>query len=540
MYPIAELIMEDGRKMHIELYPDAAPNTVASFAALCREGFFDGLTFHRVVKDYIIQSGAPNGSCGGNKAPFFIRGEFSTNGFDNPLKHTRGTISMARRLENDSASTQIFLVHQDAPPPGREVCGLRPAVRRGELCCARRDCLGGDHASGKGEQAAGAPGDSKHSHQRQRLGYTGAGAPERRGINMLSCYERTLQELKKEGIDALVTYKPENTRYFTGFHSISRIDGHAVVDDSGITLFVNPVNEELARAETVPGVEIHVMAYMDTLGKYIAPRGYTKVAIEENYLTVQELDGLKAAMPECAFVYGSAVINEVRHTKEPERMQDFRKACAITDQIWQYLLTYIRPGVSEKDIEEVIAKKTREFGAEGEYFTPIVVSGERTSQPHGQPTERVLEKGDFVTVDMGVYYNGCQSDFTRTVVLGKATEKQRDVYETVRKAQAAALAGIRPGMMGKDADKIARDVIEAAGYGEYFIHGLGHGLDDGFRVSQVDKLNIRLRENMLFTVEPGIYIPGFGGVRIEDTVLLTENGCESLYTSSKELVEIPC
>lgn len=357
---------------------------------------------------------------------------------------------------------------------------------------------------------------------------------------MLNCYERTLNELKKLGIDALVTYKPENTRLYTGFHSISRADGHAVIDAGGISLFVNFMNAELARAETIPDIEFHVMEYMETLGKYIAPRGYRKIAIEENYLTVQELDGLKAAIPECEFVYGSAVINEVRHIKGPERMKNFRRACEITDQIWQYLLTYIRPGVSEKDIEEVVLKKTREYGAEGEYFNPIVVSGERSSQPHGQPTEKLLEKGDFVTVDMGVYYNGCQSDFTRTVVLGKATEKQREVYEAVRKAQAAALEGIRPGMMGKDADKIARDIISDAGYGEYFIHGLGHGLDDGFRVSHVDKLNICLQENMMFTVEPGIYIPGFGGVRIEDTVLLTENGCESLHASSKELVEIPC
>lgn len=357
---------------------------------------------------------------------------------------------------------------------------------------------------------------------------------------MDTCCERALTELRVQGIDALVTYKPENTRYFTAFHSTSRVDGHAVIDCNGVSLFANAMNREQAEAETAANVELHVMEYMDTLGKYIAPRCYRKIAIEENYLTVQELDALKAVMPDCEFVYGSAIINEVRHTKEPERMKDFREACRITDQIWQYLLTYIKPGISEKDIEEVILKKTREFGAESETFKPIVVSGERTSQPHGQPTEKILEKGDFVTVDMGVYYNGCPSDFTRTVVLGKASEMQREVYETVRKAQAAALEGIRPGMMGKDADRIAREIIENSGYGKYFVHGLGHGLDDGFRVSHIDKLNIRLRENMLFTVEPGIYIPGFGGVRIEDTVLLTENGCESLYTSSRELLEISC
>lgn len=357
---------------------------------------------------------------------------------------------------------------------------------------------------------------------------------------MKNIFERTVEELKSRGIDALVTYKPENTRYFTGFASTSRVDGQAVIDPEGISLFANPMNEEIARAQTREDVDLHIMGYMDTLGKYIAGRGYKKFAIEENYLTVQELDLLKEAMPACQFVYGTAIVNEVRHLKEPERMKDFRRACEITDQIWGYLLTYIRPGITERDIEEAVLKKTREYGAEGEYFKPIVVSGERTSQPHGQPSDKVLEKGDFVTVDMGVYFNGCQSDFTRTVVLGKATDKQKEVYETVKKAQAEAMKGIRPGMMGKDADKIARDVIKAAGYGEYFIHGLGHGLDDGFRVSQVDKLNIRLRSNMLFTVEPGIYIPGFGGVRIEDMVLLTDQGCESLYRSSRELVEIPC
>ena len=357
---------------------------------------------------------------------------------------------------------------------------------------------------------------------------------------MDNCYVRTARELKAQGIDALITYKPENTRYFTGFHSTSRVDGQAMIDANGVSLFVNPMNAELARAETAPDVTFHVMEYMEAIGTYLAPCGYRKIAIEENYLTVLELDNLKAAMPACEFVYGSAMINRVRHTKEPERMKNFREACRITDQIWQYLLTYIRPGISEKDIEEAVLKKTREFGAEGEYFKPIVVSGERTSQPHGQPTEKKLEKGDFVTVDMGVYYNGCQSDFTRTVVLGKASERQREVYETVKRAQAAAVEGIRVGMMGKDADKIARSIIESAGYGTYFVHGLGHGLDDGFRISQVDKLNIQLQENMLFTVEPGIYIPGFGGVRIEDMVLLTETGCEDLYTSSRELVEIPC
>lgn len=349
---------------------------------------------------------------------------------------------------------------------------------------------------------------------------------------------RFMKVLEGAGADAFISYKPQDTRYLSGMRSSSRIDGHAVVDKSGVWLYASNMNQEQAKAEAFEPDRMTVMAYRATPGQYIADKGYKTVAIEENYITVEELDTLKKFMPETKFLYGMELLNSVRRRKTPEQVAKFREACAITDRIWDCVLNFLRPGVTEQQVESLILEKTKEFGAEAPFFTPIVVSGVRSSQPHGTPTEKVIESGDFVTVDMGVIVDGCPSDFTRTVVVGKASEEQKKVYEAVRAAQQKAVDEIMPGMMGKDADAIARKVIGDAGYGPYFVHGLGHGLDDGFRVSQLDELNILLHEDMMFTVEPGIYIEGFGGVRIEDTVLLTKNGCESLYRSSKQLVEL--
>lgn len=350
--------------------------------------------------------------------------------------------------------------------------------------------------------------------------------------------KKLISLLKEHHIDAYIAYKPVNTRYLSGFRSQSRVDGQAVIDGDGLHFFANHLNAEQAEAEVEGAEDLTVMEYQADLGKYIASKGYEVAAIEENFLTVEELDHLKKHLPDTKFVYGSSLLNELRHIKTPEQIEGFRKACRITDEIFAGLLAFIKAGVTELEIESFILEETKRLGAEGPFFTPIVVSGTRSSQPHGTPTDKVVEDGDFVTVDMGVIADGCASDFTRTVVVGEASEKQREVYETVRRAQQKAVEEIRPGMMSDKADMIARKVIMDAGYGNYFPHSLGHGIDDGVRLSQVPAHRFQLKENMIFTVEPGIYINGFGGVRIEDTVLLTKDGCIPFYTSTKELIEI--
>ena len=350
--------------------------------------------------------------------------------------------------------------------------------------------------------------------------------------------ESLLQAMRSESIDAFIAYKPENTRYLSGFCAKFKGDGQAVVDAGGVWLYANIMNKEQALAQAHDARRLTVMEYMTTLGQYLAQKGYKKVAIEENVLTVQEFDNLKTHLPATEFVYGTALLNAVKRHKTAEQLALFRKSCAITEQIWERVLTFAEPGVTERQIERLILDLTAQLGAEGPTFTPIVVSGERASQPHGQPTDKPLAMGDFLTVDMGVIYEGCPSDFTRTVVIGKASDKQREIYEIVRTAQQKAQDEIMPGMTGRQADKIARDVIEAAGYGQYYPHGLGHGLDDGFRLSQVPALDLVLHEGMIFTIEPGVYIEGFGGVRIEDMVHLTKDGCVSMYTATKSLIEL--
>ena len=210
------------------------------------------------------------------------------------------------------------------------------------------------------------------------------------------------------------------------------------------------------------------------------------------------------------------------------------------DEAFSYILNELKPGVTELQIAAKLEYFMRSHGAEGTSFDTIVASGYHSAMPHAVPTEKPLENGDFVTMDFGCRYQGYCSDMTRTVVIGKADPRQKEIYQIVLEAQQAALEGLRPGMTGTEGDRLARDVIEKAGYGEYFGHGLGHSV--GLEIHEKPALSTRdetvLLPGMIETVEPGIYIPGFGGVRIEDMVVLTETGIRNLTTSPKELIEL--
>ena len=182
----------------------------------------------------------------------------------------------------------------------------------------------------------------------------------------------------------------------------------------------------------------------------------------------------------------------------------------------------------------------RDAGAEGTSFDTIAASGIHSSMPHAVPTDKVLEEGDFLTMDFGCLVNGYCSDMTRTIVYGRADEKQKEIYDVVLQAQMTALQAIKPGMTGKEVDAIARDVIKVAGYGDCFGHSLGHSV--GLEIHETPCFSPReesvIEPGMVITVEPGIYVEGFGGVRIEDVVVITENGCENITHSPKERMEI--
>jgi Xaa-Pro aminopeptidase len=217
-----------------------------------------------------------------------------------------------------------------------------------------------------------------------------------------------------------------------------------------------------------------------------------------------------------------------------------QEAADLADQTFTYILTKLKPGVSENEIALEMEIYMRKHGATSSSFDTIVASGERSALPHGVASDRLLQANEFVKLDFGAYYHGYCSDLTRTVVLGKPTERHKQIYDTVLEAQLLALEKLKPGMTGREVDAIARNVITKAGYGDHFGHGTGHGL--GMEIHEAPRLSLLsdtvLEPGMVVTVEPGIYIPGFGGVRIEDDVVITENGIRILTKSSKDFTVV--
>lgn len=227
--------------------------------------------------------------------------------------------------------------------------------------------------------------------------------------------------------------------------------------------------------------------------------------------------------------------NVIKNEKEIEIIS---RAAALGDRCFSHILGFIKPGMSEKEVAAEIDRFLFENGAEGLAFPTICVSGERSCLPHGEPSDKFIQKGEFLTLDFGAVIDGYCGDMTRTVAIGSVTPEMRRVYDTVLEAQLAAIDFIKAGVRCFDADKIARDIITDAGYGEYFPHGLGHGV--GKQVHEAPTLNSKseeiLAENMVITIEPGIYIPDRFGVRIEDLAIVTEFGIINKVKSAKELI----
>ena len=282
-------------------------------------------------------------------------------------------------------------------------------------------------------------------------------------------------------------------------------------------------------------------SYAERIAVEAKALGATALAIESENVTLAQFEELKGKLEGFELRPTPNLVGPLRLVKDAGEIAILQEACALADDAWEHILTLIRPGVSEWDLAVELEYFMKKRGASGEAFGTIVASGVRSAMPHGRASDKLLEAGDFITFDFGAYYQGYNSDLTRTVVLGAATDRQREVYATVLRAQQAALDGLRPGLTGKDADALARDVITAAGYGEHFGHGLGHSLGrrchDGPGLSS--RSDITLAPGMVMTVEPGIYLEGWGGVRIEDDVVITESGCERLTHAPKELLELP-
>ena len=317
-------------------------------------------------------------------------------------------------------------------------------------------------------------------------------------------------------------------------------EGVAIVSAKGCRYFTDSRYIESAR-KGIRGFDV-VMAdrehpYAMLLNEAIADFGIATLGYEENYLTVAEFSEFEKKL-HAKLVPMHKAISGFRAVKEPWELDIMRRAQAIADKAFSEILTRIKVGMTEKELQAELIYCLYKNGGEGLSFDPIVVSGPNTSLPHGVATDRVIREGDFITMDFGILLEGYCSDMTRTVAVGYATEEMKTVYNTVLQAQLAGIAATRAGVKGKDIDAAARQVIAASGYGDCFGHGYGHSL--GLEVHEAPNCNpsgeTLMEAGMVCSAEPGIYLLGKFGVRIEDVVIFTADGCENITHSPKNLI----
>ena len=316
-------------------------------------------------------------------------------------------------------------------------------------------------------------------------------------------------------------------------------EGVAIVTKAGCRYFTDSRYIESAQAG-LKGFEVLDVAgfgYFKRLNDAIADFGVTTLGFEEAYLTVAEFQGFEKNLNAKLVPY-NAKIAGFRAVKEEWELENMRKAQQIADKAFAEVLPRVKKGMSELELQAELIYCLYKNGAHGLSFDPIVVSGPNSSMPHGVAGERKIQDGDFITMDFGVLYNGYCSDMTRTVAVGYATEEMKTVYNTVLAAQLAGLAITKAGVPGKDIDGAARKVITDAGYGEYFGHGYGHGV--GLEVHEMPGCGptskMVMEPKMIASAEPGIYLPGKFGVRIEDVLIFKDGGYEDITNSPKNLI----
>ena len=347
-----------------------------------------------------------------------------------------------------------------------------------------------------------------------------------------------LQKFLKNKYEAVIIFSEVNRRYFTGFPSS---DGYLVVTKDDATLFVDSRYVEAAeKSVTACNVLLFKKASED-IKNYLKEKSVIKAYTERNHISVSTADFLKTAFLPCRVTPSKKLekaIDESRITKTDYEIESIKAAQKIAEDAFDHILTFIKPGVTEKQIALELDFYMLSHGAEAISFETIAVTGQKSSMPHGVPDDTVVKSGDFITMDFGAVVNGYHSDMTRTVAVGEISEEQIKVYETVLTAQKTALNILKAGLDCCEADKAARQVIEDAGYGEYFGHSTGHGV--GVEIHEAPTLAPKskgaLQVGNVVTIEPGIYLPGKFGVRIEDMALITENGFENLTTTPKELI----
>ena len=341
--------------------------------------------------------------------------------------------------------------------------------------------------------------------------------------------------IAEKGLDALLISPPENLRYLAGFTGSS---GWLLISGQSAILVTDFRYVEQAKGES-PGFEIIQVKQElhDWLPRLICDLGWRKLGFESNFVSYEShhkvSEAIKAKQINLELVPTAGIVEQLRSVKEPEELILITKAVELADAALEQAKAIIRPGVTEKEVAWEIEKDLRQKGSEGVPFEIIVASGPNSALPHARPTDKTICSGEPVVIDMGARINGYCSDLSRTLFLGGANKTFQEIYNIVLKAQATAIEGTKSKMLASQADQLARSVIQQAGYGDAFGHGLGHGV--GLAVHESPRLGLSssdsLVDGMVFTIEPGIYLAGQGGVRIEDMVVL-ENGKARVLTKA--------
>lgn len=344
------------------------------------------------------------------------------------------------------------------------------------------------------------------------------------------------KQIEEQPFDGMLILKPENRRYLSGFTGSS---GYLLITGQEAVLITDFRYTEQAKGQA-PHFRVveHGSSAPDAIRAELESAGVKRLAFETDHLTYALYAAYNEKFAPVELIPTEGIVEKIRAVKDEQEIATIRQACAIADAAFSHILGFLKPGISERDVALELEFFMRRQGAKSSSFDIIVASGTRSSLPHGVASDKILQQGDFVKLDFGALYDGYCSDITRTVVLGEPNEQQKQIYNIVLEAQLRALDHLKPGMSGKEADALARDLIREKGYGDQFGHTLGHGL--GLYIHEAPRLSAlsddRLEPGMVVTVEPGIYIPGFGGVRIEDDVVITESGIDILTRSTKELV----
>jgi len=348
--------------------------------------------------------------------------------------------------------------------------------------------------------------------------------------------KRLRAQLSLADHEAFMVTSSVNRRYLSGF---TGTHGVLLLTQERAALVTDFRYQEQAPQQAV-GFELVLQGpdLTKTLADVLYSWKISRLLYEDKHVTVAEHAEWAEKWRDIALAPAGSVIERLRQVKDADELAIMQEAADVADKAFAHALTVIKPGISEIEIAAELEMFMRKAGAAGPSFDTIVASGERSALPHGVASGRKIGRGEFVTLDFGASWKGYCSDLTRTIIVGTPSDKHREIYAIVKEAQSYALSRLKPGMTGREADALTRDIIARYGYGDNFGHGTGHGL--GMDIHESPRLSKTsdtvLQAGMVVTVEPGIYVPGFGGVRIEDDVVLTDNGIQILTRSPKELI----